>query len=384
MQYRKFGKTDWQASALGFGSMRLPLIGDNTEIIDEPLAIEMIRHGIDAGINYVDTAYGYHGGKSEVVVGKALKDGYRDKVKLATKLPPWFVKAPADMDTRLNEQLTRLDTDYIDLYLIHALNKDSWVKMRDFGVIEWAHEQIRKGKIRYLGFSFHDDAPTFKTIIDAYDQWTFCQIQNSYLDEQVQAGTEGLKYAGAKGIAVVVMEPLRGGRLANPSEKITRVWDSFPVKKNPVEWALDYIWNQPEVSVILSGMSTMQQLEDNLQYADRSAANKLTPEELTLIEQVRDTYNSLVRVDCTTCRYCMPCPENVDIPGMFSIYNEAAMFDSWDDRKKAYQWYTGKKSSADFCVECGVCEEKCPQDIPIPQRLKEVKEHLETPNPDTK
>lgn len=381
MQYREFGKRlNWQVSALGFGAMRLPILENDTARIDEPQAIQMIRNGIDHGINYVDTAYGYHTGKSEVVVGKALKQGYREKVKLATKLPCWLINSREDMDTKLQEQLIRLDMPYIDFYLLHALSKDSWSKMQGLGVLEWAEKKIAEGVIGKLGFSFHDDYPAFKKIIDDYDSWTFCQIYINYLDQDKQATLEGMRYATEKGIAVVIMEPLRGGKLAQPTQHIQEIWDTSKIKRPPVQWALDWLWTQPEISLVLSGMSTLQQVEENLVYADESRIGKLSPTELDMIENVRQEYLSLIRVNCTACRYCMPCPNNVNIPELFGIYNEAAMFETWEPMKKRYQDIQGKKASVDYCLECGVCEEACPQFILIPERLLEVQKALGKPS----
>lgn len=221
MNYRSFGRLDWKPSALGFGTMRLPTLGDDPSAIDEKLTIDMLRTGIDAGINYIDTAYPYHGGKSEVLVGKALEDGYRCRVHLATKMPSWLIETSQDMTMRFNEQLSRMKTDHVDFYLLHALNAERWHKLRDAGVIEWSLDRIREGSIRYLGFSFHDTNTAFHEIVDAYQDWTFCQIQYNFLDEQIQAGTEGLRYAASKGMGVVVMEPLRGGKLATPNEIVS-------------------------------------------------------------------------------------------------------------------------------------------------------------------
>lgn len=381
MQYREFGKRlNWQVSALGFGAMRFPILNNDAGQIDEQLAIQMIRTGIDRGINYVDTAYGYHNGKSEVLVGKALKQGYREKVKVATKLPCWLINSREDMDAKLKEQLTRLDIPKIDLYLLHALGKDSWAKMQGLGVIEWAEKKMAEGVIGNLGFSFHDDYPALKKIIDDYDSWTFCQLFINYLDQDKQATLEGMQYAAEKGIAVVVMEPLRGGKLAQPTELIQVIWDSSEIKRPPVQWALDWLWTRPEISVILSGMSTPQQVEENLVYANESNIGKLSPAELDLIERVRKEYNSLIRVNCTSCRYCMPCPNNVDIPELFGIYNEAAMFETWKPMKKRYQEIQDKKASVEYCLQCGECEDACPQFIPIPEKLKEVQQALASPS----
>jgi hypothetical protein len=370
MQYRQFGSLDWQVSALGFGCMRFPTVGANNEI-DEPEAIRMVRHAIDQGVNYIDTAYGYHGGNSERMVAKILKDGYRAKVRLATKLPPWEVKEAADFDRLLNEQLAKLQVETIDYYLLHALNAESWHKIRDLDVLRWAEGAIADERIRYLGFSFHDQYEVFQEIVDAYDRWTFCQIQYNYMDEDVQAGTKGLEYAAAKGLAVVVMEPLLGGKLVNPPEPVQAIWDLAPVKRGAAEWALQWLWNRPEVSTVLSGMSTMDQVDDNLASASRSTVGLLSGQELGLVAQVAEQYNTLCPIPCTNCKYCMPCPNGVNIPHNFSLFNNGVMYNAFN---QAREWYgnTAEAERASACIQCGQCEPKCPQGIAISQWLPVV------------
>ena len=376
MNYRTFGKLDWKPSALGFGTMRLPIIGEDPSAIDEQQAITMLRAGIDGGINYVDTAYPYHGGKSETLVGKALQEGYRDKVHLATKMPSWLIGSQADMTLRFEEQLQRMQTDHVEFYLLHALNAERWHKLRDAGVLEWAHERVREGRIGYLGFSFHDSNTVFREIIDAYQDWTFCQIQYNFLDEATQAGTDGLHYAASRGLGIVVMEPLRGGKLAVPNTEISAIWNAASTRRSAAEWALDWVWNHPEVSLLLSGMSTLAQVQQNLGAAGTSATGMLAPGDLDLIAHVRDAYNALVRVTCTACSYCMPCPQGVNIPGMFQLVNEGSMFGSWDIQRKRYGQMKSEGSSADSCIRCGACEEKCPQHIAIRDELAGVAEQF--------
>ena len=376
MQYRRFGKLDWKVSALGFGAMRLPVIDNEQANVDEPEAIRMIRYAIDHGVNYLDTAYPYHGGNSERIVGRALKDGYREKMKLATKLPARMCESADDFDRFFNEQMERLDTGKIDFYLLHGLNGRSWPKVRDLGVLQWAEKKMAAGQFDYLGFSFHDELDVFKEIVDAYD-WTFCQVQYNYMDIETQAGRNGVEYAANKGLAVVVMEPLRGGKLGKQPEPVMKIWDSVSHKRSPAEWALLWVLDQPEISVALSGMSTMEQVVENVQIASRSAPGMLTDEELALYDRVREAYQGLSPIPCTACGYCMPCPNGVDIPRNFQIYNDAVMY---DDMRIGRFYYRGgrieEEQRADQCIECGDCLDACPQEIPIPDWLKKVHEQL--------
>jgi predicted aldo/keto reductase-like oxidoreductase len=376
MQYRKFGKLDWKVSALGFGCMRFPIKNKEHANIDEPEATRMLHYAIDHGVNYLDTAYPYHGGNSELVVGRALKGGYREKVKLATKMPCWKVKAPEDFDKYLNEQLEKLQTDHIDFYLLHSLNEKSWPKMRDLGVRKWAEGAIADGRIEHLGFSFHDKYEVFQEIIDAYDRWTFCQIQYNYMDIENQAGTKGLRYAASRGLAVVIMEPILGGRLVRPPQPIQDLWNTSAKKRTPADWALQWLWNQPEVSVVLSGMSTMEQVEENVASADVSGVNTLTAEELALFDQVRETYQGLCPIPCTDCGYCMPCPNGVDIPRNFAVYNQGVMYDKADTSRVEYNNWIPENDRASACIQCRECEDKCPQSILISEWMVRVHEVL--------
>lgn len=374
MKYRRCGKLDVNASALGFGCMRLPVLGDGAGPIDEPEAIRMIRRAVDGGVNYIDTAYPYHHGQSEPLVGRALRDGYREKVHLATKLPTWLVRDPSDFDRYLDEQLRRLETDRVDFYLLHALDGNRWGVLLDNGVFDAIDRYKRSGRIRYAGFSFHDHLTVFKKIIDAHD-WDFCQIQFNYLDEYDQAGLEGLRYAAARNIAVVVMEPLLGGRLAGaPPDAVARLWEQAPVRRTPAEWALRWVWNHPEVSVVLSGMSALEQVEENLRIAGEAEAGSLTGGELALIERVKQAYKSLPRIDCTGCGYCTPCPFGVDIPGNFQMYNGLMAFND-RSRKPAY-FGQEEKVRASGCRACGRCESLCPRRLPIRELLKKVAEAM--------
>jgi predicted aldo/keto reductase-like oxidoreductase len=379
MKYRKFGKLDWQGSALGFGAMRLPQTDPEPGHVDEAESIRMIRHAIDGGVNYVDTAYPYHAGRSESVIGMALKDGYRQKVKLATKMPPWFINSQPDMGRIFDEQLKRMQTDSVDFYLLHGLNVETWAKLRNLKVFDWAEKAMSEGRIAHLGFSFHDEYPLFEEIVDAYDNWTMCQIQYNYMDTGYQAGTKGLNYAADKGLAVVVMEPLRGGSLSKqPPPSIAEIWEKAAIKRSPAEWALLWTWEQPGVSMLLSGMSNMQQLQENLAVAGRCGPGVLTSEDMDVIERVKQARRKLSPLPCTNCGYCMPCENGVEIPRIFQIYSDGVMYDDMRTARFFYRGGTGLKESqrADQCIECGKCGEKCPQKIEIAEWLKKVHAEL--------
>lgn len=383
MLYRKFGKTNEEVSILGFGCMRLPVIDGNYVKIDEEKAIKMLRYAIDNGVNYIDTAYPYHGsgfdkgGESEPFVARALKDGYRERVKIATKLPVWLVQTREDMDRLLDEQLKRLETKVIDFYLLHALNKDVWHNLRKLGVREFLDKAIKDGRIKHAGFSFHDNIDTFIEIVDSYD-WSFCQIQYNYLDENFQAGKKGLEYAASKGLGISIMEPLRGGALVDKLPKeVLDAWNEAPVKRTPAQWGLRWVMNHPEVSVVLSGMTTMEQVEDNINTANEGVANSLTKEEIELVDYAKKTLKAKMKINCTGCRYCMPCPAGVDIPGNFALYNNAYLFDTLQFTKMQYNMNLVKEARASNCVQCGRCESHCPQNIAIREELKNVRAAFE-------
>lgn len=365
MNYRKFGNLVDKISALGFGAMRLPVTGEDNHI-DEQEAIRMIRNSIDKGVNYVDTAYPYHHGESERLVGKALKNGYREKTFLATKCPVWEIQKEEDFERLLEEQLDKLQVEKIDFYLLHAIDKDRLDnKIKKFNLIKHMEKAKEAGKITYIGFSFHDELEVFKEIVDYYDKWDFCQIQFNYINTDDQAGIEGLEYAAGKGLGVIVMEPLLGGKLANPYENVVNV---FTDEKPPVEWALDYIWNRPEVSLLLSGMSTMEQVEDNLLYASRSSVGMLKAKELDMFLEAKRIFDTQALVGCTKCAYCMPCPFGLHIPNLFEVYNKSAV----DGVEKAKEVYDTMVVKADQCKECRSCEKECPQHIEISKVMKEV------------
>ncbi|MFW5953137.1 MAG: aldo/keto reductase [Candidatus Natronoplasma sp.] len=379
MRYRKFGEISWKPSALGFGAMRLPYEDDERGNIKEDEAIEMIRWAIDNGVNYIDTAWPYHDGNSEELVGKALKDRYRDKVKVATKLPSWDVEDSDDPEEILDKQLKRLDMEKIDLYLLHALSKKHWENYQslDIDIFDWMNEKKEEGKIDYLGFSFHDDLDTFKKIVDTYD-WDFCQIQYNYLDQEFQAGRKGLRYAADKGLGVVIMEPLRGGKLAKePPEAIKKMWNEAEEEKEPVEWALKWLWDQPEVSLVLSGMSELEQVKENVQYASESDIGVLSEDDLQTVKKVAEKYREISPVECTGCNYCVPCPNGVSIPTNFRLYNQAQIYDDYEKQKEIWEENMDEESRATNCVTCGQCLEKCPQNLEIMDLLEEVSEYFE-------
>ena len=381
MLRRSVGRFDFDVSLLGFGCMRLPTLDDpppDSEVgnIDEEQAIQIIRYAVDHGVDYLDTAWGYHNEKSEVLVGKAVRDGYRERVKIATKLPMWLVESREDCDLKLNEQLRRLGTDYVDMYLLHALSRETWHKVKKFDVLEFMDEAKRDGRIQYAGFSFHDELDVFKDIVDSYD-WDFCQIQLNYMDEEYQAGVEGLRYAASKGLAVVIMEPLRGGKLVkNIPHEIEALFDETSIKRTPAEWAFRWVCNHPEVSVVLSGMGSLEEVQENLKTMSEAKAHSLTEEELAIIGQAKDFYNRRTKVKCTDCRYCLPCPQGVAIPRIFSMYNSASIYNSFAEGKWEYDQLVKEEHDGGQCVECGQCESVCPQHLSIIQYLKDAHEVL--------
>jgi predicted aldo/keto reductase-like oxidoreductase len=378
MLYRTVPKTGDHLSILGFGCMRLP---EKSGKIDEERTIRQIRYAIDNGVNYLDTAPAYHFGKSEQILGKALLDGYREKVRIATKLPHWEVRDAGDMERILTGQLVTLKTDHIDYYLLHSMSKESWEKMAKLGVLAFLNRAKSEGKIVNAGFSFHGNLAAFKEIVDAYD-WQFCQIQYNFLDENNQAGTEGLRYAAGKNLAVMVMEPLRGGNLAGPvPDEVQKIWDEEPEKRSAAEWGFRWVWDHPEVTVVLSGMNNEDHIEENIRVAGSSHPQSLTSDDLARIDRVNETYRRLMKVGCTGCGYCMPCPAGVDIPGCFSLYNACHLFPK--DRSTKFHYFgrhgglIGDVSYAGLCRQCGKCARACPQHLPIPQLMKDVKADME-------
>ncbi|MGI6667811.1 MAG: aldo/keto reductase [Bacillota bacterium] len=372
MQYRKFGSRDFKVSALGFGMMRLPVIDGDSAKIDEEKTAEMVRFAVESGVNYIDTAYNYHREQSEIVVGKILKDGLRDKVYLATKCPTWLVTAREDFDKYLDTQLEKLQTDHIDMYLLHALNKKRWPVLKEAGVFDFLTAAKKDGRIRNAGFSFHDDLEVFKPIVDSYE-WDFCQIQLNFMDERFQAGVDGLRYAHAKGMAVVIMEPLRGGRLVKKvPDEVMGIYEAAEVKRTPADWALRWVWNHPEVSVVLSGMGAMREVKENVATAETAFPNSLTDKELQMFEEVKDAYRRRTKVSCTQCEYCMPCPQGIHIPDIFDAYNNASIYGALEDFSRSYERMKEHLGDPAACADCGNCEQACPQGLPIRRHLREV------------
>ena len=382
MLYRQAGKTGELVSALGFGCMRLPVRDGKAHMIDLEKAQAMVDYAVRNGVNYFDTAYVYHAeatfgtGMSELFLGHALAR-HQGKVRVATKLPSWFIQSRADLDRYLNEQLGRLQTNRIDFYLVHSLDAALWKKLSQLGITQFLDAALADGRIKHAGFSFHDEAPAFKPIVDAYD-WSFCQIQYNFMDEDFQAGRAGLEYAAEKGLGVMIMEPLRGGSLAaRIPEEVQAVWDKARVKRSVAEWALRFVWNRPEVSTVLSGMSELRQLEENVRIAGEGKPNSLTPEDLALIQEAKAVYQARTRVSCTSCGYCMPCPNGVNIPANFQQLNNLALYRNRESAEFFYFQLMSKEQRASHCEECGKCEEVCPQQIPIQAMLKEVVREFE-------
>ena len=386
------GPLNWKVSVLGLGCMRLPSRRINRLRAKTSSSVELIRYGIDKGINYIDTAWPYNLGDSEKILGEALQDGYREKVYLITKLPIFMVRKSKDFNKYLTTQMKRLKTDYLDGYLFHALNKGQFAKIKNLDLIKKMEEAKEEGLIRSIGFSFHDTLPVFKEIIDHYP-WDISQIQYNYMDTCVQATDEGLSYAHKKGIAVVVMEPIKGGTLVNPPLDAQQILNSAENKRSPVDWALQFLWNKPEISVVLSGMGSKKMVQENCDSADRSGINSLTSNDQMIIKQLAEVFRKRIKVPCTACGYCMPCPEGVNIPQNFACFNNVSLEESRFRRfqtRRAYKKLKNSKNkinlelsdgNANVCNKCGLCIEKCPQRINIPEELEKVKNNMEKQTP---
>ena len=375
MQYRKLAGC--RVSALGFGCMRLPVIGDDSAKIDEAEASRMIAYAVEHGVNYLDNAWPYHREQSEPFVGKFLEENnLRDKVYLATKLPQWYVETRNDCNKYINKQLEKLRTDHIDFYLVHSLGKQSWEKLLGLGIREFLDEIKKYGRAIHVGFSFHDDQENYFPIVDGYD-WEFTQIMVNYMDEDVQAGTKGLEYAASKGLDVIAMEPLRGGKLTKKIPPLVRkMLDESEINRTPAELALRWVWNKPDVSTVLSGMTAMEHVVENVRIAETALPGAITCDELDLIEQIKKLYRERTEIDCTDCRYCLPCPHNVAIPQIFSAYNDYHIYNDEKMSRLSYQMFVEDENKADKCEECRECEEKCPQNLEIVENLKKAHKTL--------
>ncbi len=367
-----------EVSVLGYGCMRFSKKGTK---LDYEKTEKELMEAYKRGVNYFDTAYVYPG--SEELLGKVLeKNKIRDKVYIATKLPHYMIKSKKDIEEKFNEELKRLRTDHIDYYLMHMLTDvKSWERLIDLGILDWIKEKKKTGQIGQIGFSYHGNSDMFCKLIDAY-KWDFCMIQYNYLDENSQAGKTGLHYAASKGIPVNIMEPLRGGRLVNGlPEKARKLFANYEKKMSPVEWSFTWLWNQKEIMTVLSGMNSLDMVKENTSYADKAEVNKLTKKDKELLEKVVEAINEKMKVPCTGCRYCMPCPRHVDIPGTFSAYNKYYT-DSKIVAFKEYFMCTALRkdtTSASNCIECGKCEKHCPQKIEIRKELKNARKKLENP-----
>lgn len=379
MLYRDLGKTGEKVSILGFGCMRLPTINGKIDHIDTKKATAMLEYGIDNGINFIDTAYSYHssdsakGGESEPFLGEFLSTGYEKDVLLSTKLPSWLIEKKEDMEFYFNEQLQRLDTNQIDIYLLHSLKEDYWKNLTSLDVFEFMDDILNDGSVKYIGFSFHDELELLVEILDSY-KWDVVFTQMNFLDEQYQSGLSGLQYLSSLGLGNVVMEPLRGGKLAeNIPSDIQSLWDNATIKRSPVEWAFKYLWNMDSVDSVLSGINTLNQVKENIAIANESYPNTLNENEVQLIKDVTRLYKEKKDIDCTQCAYCMPCPQKVNIPTCFKEYNIAKMLNHPDASSMQYFTLQNEENLASSCNECGDCVPMCPQMINIPEELKKVK-----------
>ena len=380
MRYRPMGRTGVKVSVLGFGCMRLPTVSGRRSFhgrVDEPEAQRILRQAFDHGVNYFDTAYNYHAGRSESILGGFQADVGREGLLIATKLPGWHVKRASDFRRIFNVQLRRLKTDHIDFYLLHGLGGSSFERLRQMRVLDFVADLKREGRIRFAGFSFHDEAAAFRPIVHAFD-WDMCQIQYNFIDEKYQAGRAGLRHAARRGLGVVVMEPLRGGDLVGfMPDSVKSVWDRAGRTRASAEVCLSWLWDQPEVSTVLSGMSASDQLLQNISTASRAAPGMLSDSDRRLVSRVRTAYARLPVIPCTRCGYCMPCPFGVAIPANFEAYNTGVLFPGSGRAGMLYNTWMKKEQRASACRACGRCEERCPQKLQVRELMKKVAGSLE-------
>jgi predicted aldo/keto reductase-like oxidoreductase len=377
MEYRKFGELDWNVSVLGFGVMRLPSIDEDPADIDEATAIKMIRYAIDKGVNYLDLGYPYDMSlyeRQSRIVGRALQDGYRQKIRITATLSTFSMKTSTDFDRCLNKQLKWLKVDRLDFYLLGRLNRDNWPALESLGVLNVAEKAMIDGRIGHLGFSFHDHFQVLRDILNAYDNWELGQFQYSYMDINHDPGFSGIKYAADQGLAVVVTEPLRWGRLTKePPVPVAKVWASAPQRRSLTEWGLRWVWNHPEVSVVVSDMSTIEQVKENIDRADCAQPDSLTVRELVLLNRIRDAYQALKVVPCTSCRACMPCPMGIDVPRIFELYNDAVMY---NDIKTTRSIYRAEQHDINRCSECNICANACAKRLTMLEYLRAARRLL--------
>ena len=378
MKYRKFGRLDWKVSNLGLGVMRLPFMDQDPENLNEDNAIQMIRYAIDHGVNYLDLGHPYNERQYERLirtVGQAIENGYRQKIRITASLPTFSLNASQDFDRYLNEQLEWLQLDRIDFYLLGRLNRENWPKLEGLGVLRWADHALSDGRIDNLGFSFHDHFQVLRDILNAYDKWALCQFQFSHMDVDHDPGLSGIKYAADEGLAVVAAEPLKWGRLSKePPESVAKVWESAPTNRTLTDWGLRWVWNHPEVSVVVCDMSNVGQVTENIGYAAGVEPDSLSVRELLLFNQVREAYFALRPILCTSCRACMPCEMGIDVPRIFELYNDAIMY---RDVETARSIYCLEKHHIDSCTQCHACENACAKRMAVLDCLKAAQQLFE-------
>jgi predicted aldo/keto reductase-like oxidoreductase len=366
MKYRRFGSADWEVSAFSLGSMRLPAAEPGASAGEDDLAVGMIRYAVDAGVNYLDLGYPYDLARQERIcrlISRALQDGYRKKVKLTATLPISALTSSSDCDRYLNGQLRWLETDKVEFLLLATLNRENWPKVQELGVLSWAERSMSDGPVGRLGFSFHDHYQPLRTVIAAYDHWALCQFQFSYMDVDHDPGVSGIKYAADKGLAVVVTEPLRGGRLAaEPPESVAKVWAGALQQRTLAEWGLRFVWNLPEIATVVGDVGALRDAAEYIAVADNAEPDGLSVQELVLLSNIREAYQKLNPIRCTSCRACMPCPEGIDVPRIFEIYNDAIKYRDIETGRCIYR---DEQHWAANCTQCGACVAACAKSLPI-------------------